>query len=96
MTAWEKSSSETSGVIAPEELSYSSLESSRRVPEYITIPSSGSHTAAKVNADFGDSRGDQWLPLVSTEVLEPPKLGEMDNLFGTLELGLLRLGVLTI
>lgn len=36
------------------------------------------------------------MPLVSAEVLALPKSSEMDNLFGTLELGLLCMGLLSI
>lgn len=43
------------------------------------MPSSGSHTAAKVNADFGETTGDHRMPLVSTEVLVLPKSSEIDN-----------------
>lgn len=85
-------------MLAPEELSYSSsLESSRRVPENVTIPSSGSHTAAKVNADFGETMLDDWLSSVAAVVSTLLKSSEMDNLLGILlELGLLSMGLLSI
>ena len=48
-------------VVTPEELSHSLGKSSRWAPENVTMPSLGSHNAAKVKAEFGGTTSDHRL-----------------------------------